>query len=225
MSSIPVLNLPDPNTKERRPGPPVLEGHDETRLNIRKYSRGIFKPPPPFRTFMTQPKYPHATQTLPPRHVADRLISHYHGSVHVYAPHIHWPTFLQEYENVYRLGSFGQSTHIWVAMFYGVLACGTLMDPQPNGPAQEGEGTAYLETCISCINTWEDDITIDTVRATLLISVYFIESNLRSAGWMWLGAAVRTAQDIGLHTDRGPYSPIDAEMRRRVWWSLYNWDR
>ncbi|KAK5163496.1 uncharacterized protein LTR77_010678 [Saxophila tyrrhenica] len=224
-SNIPTLNLPDASVKERRPGPPAIDGLDETRQNIRNFSRGIFVPPPPYRTFGSQPNYPHATHQLPPKHVADRLLSHYHGSVHVYAPHLHWPTFIQEYEQVYRLGSFQQSPHIWVSVFYGVLACGTLMDPQPNAPAQEGEGAGYLDTCVRCINTWSDELTLDTVRAALLISIYFIETNMRSAGWMWLGGAIRTAQDIGLHTDRGPYPPVEAEMRRRVWWSIYNWDR
>lgn len=224
-ASVPSLNLPDSTTKERRPGPPTLEAFDEARTNVRNFARGIYKPPPPYRVYGPQPNYPHTTPALPPKHVADRLLSHYHGSVHVYAPHLHWPTFLQEYENVYRVGSFQQSTHIWVSVFYGVLACGTLMDPQPNISIQEGEGAAYLDLCVRNINTWSDELTLDCVRAAALISVYFIETNFRSAGWMWLGAAIRTAQDIGLHTDRGPYPPLEAEMRRRVWWSIYNWDR
>ena len=112
-----------------------------------------------------------------------------------------------------------------MSLFYGVLACGTLMDPQPNGSPQEGDGAQYLDMGLRCHNTWSDELTLDSVRSSLLISIYFIETNLRSAGWMWLGAAIRVAQDIGLHTERGPYSVMEAELRRRVWWSVYNWDR
>lgn len=227
-TNVPLLQLPDPTAKERRPGPPppppAIEEFEETRMNIRNYSRGIFKTPPPYRVFGPQPTYSQP-QTLPSKQVADRLLSHYHGSVHVYAPHLHWPTFMQEYENAYRVGSFQQSSHIWVSLFYGVLACGTLMDQQPHGSASESDGAGYLDMCIKNINSWSDEFTLDTTRAALLISIYFIETNLRSAGWMWLGAAVRAAQDIGLNTDRGPYPPMEAEMRRRVWWSVYNWDR
>lgn len=227
--NVPALKLPDISAKERRPGPPppppAMEGFEETRMNIRNYSRGTFKIPPPYRVFGPQPTYPHANHPLPPKHIADRLTSHYHSSVHVYAPHLHWPTFMQEYENAYRTGSFQNSPHIWVALFYGVLACGTLMDQQPQTSAQESEGAGYLDMCIRSVNTWSDEFTPDTARAALMISIYFVETNLRSAGWMWLGAAVRAAQDVGLHTDRGPYPPMEAEMRRRVWWSIYNWDR
>ena len=224
-ANTPALNLPESANTERRPGPPAIEGFDEVRMNIRNYGRGIFKPPAPHQVFGPQPNYPHANHALPPKHVADRLLSHYRGSAHVYAPHLHWPTFIQEYENVYHAGTFQHSHHIWVSLFFGVLACGTLMDPQPSGSVQEGEGAGYLDMCLRSINTWRDELTMDTARVALLISIYFIETNLRSAGWMWLGAAVRAAQDIGLHTDQGPYPPVEAEMRRRVWWSVYNWDR
>ncbi|KAK5132378.1 hypothetical protein LTR08_009149 [Meristemomyces frigidus] len=225
MANIPALHLPETSSKDRYPGPPVAEAFDEARRNIRNLGRGIFKPPPPYRQLGPQPAYPHLAHSLPPKHVADRLLSHYHGSVHVYAPLLHWPTFIQEYDALYRAGTFQFSTHIWVALFFAVLACGTLMDPQPNGAAQKGEGADYLDLCLRSINTWSDELTIDYARAALLASIYFIEVNLRSAGWVWLGAAVRISQDIGLHTDKGPYPPLEAEMRKRVWWSVYNWDR
>lgn len=224
-TNVPALHLPESAGKERRPGPLAIESFDDARKNIRNYSRGIFKAPPPYRQSGPQPTYPHHNHVLPPKQLTDRLLSHYHGSVHVYAPILHWPTFIQDYDSVYRAGSFQHSSHIWVGMFYAVLACGTLMDPQPNSSAREGDGAGYLDMCLGSINTWSDELTIDHARSALLISIYFLEVNLRSAGWVWLGAAVRISQDIGLHTDRGPYPPMEAEMRRRVWWSVYNWDR
>lgn len=224
-SDVPALLLPENTAKERRPSPPIIEGFDEVRRNLRVYGKGVFKAPPPYRQFGPQPTYPHPNHALPPKHVADRLIAHYRGSVHLYAPHLHMPTFMQEYEDLYRTGSFQQSRHIWVALFYAVLACGTLGDPQSSNPNEESIGAQYLNHCITSMNTWCDELTVDHVRASLLISIYFVEINLRSPAWVWLGSAVRISQDIGLHTDQGPYSPLDTEMRRRVWWSVYNWDR
>lgn len=222
---VPSLNLPEVGKRERRQAPPVIDGFDDVRRNIRNYSKGIFKPPPPYRQFGPQPTYPHVTHALPPKHIADHLLSHYRGSVHVYAPHLHWPTFIQEYEDLYRAGTFERCRHIWVALFYAVLACGTLMDPQRRSPTEESEGAQFLEKSISSVNTWSDELTVDHVRTSLLLSIYFMEINLRSPGWVWLGAAVRISQDIGLHTENGPYPPMETEMRRRVWWSVYNWDR
>ncbi|KAI7208474.1 hypothetical protein KC365_g16064 [Hortaea werneckii] len=56
-------------------------------------------------------------------------------------------------------------------------------------------------------------------------SIYYLENNKRSPGWLFIGAAVHIAQAIGLQNDRGLYPPFETEMRRRVWWSIYIWDR
>lgn len=223
-TSQPTLHVPDASRDRHTPIPP-FEGLDEARKDIRNYARGIFKPPPPYRTFGSHPTWPHATPALPTKTVADRLLSHYHTFLHVNMPHLHWPSFLQEYDNAYRTGSFQQSPTSWVSLFFGVLACGTLMDNQSSGQPQDGDGAQYLDLCMRNMNTWSDDLTLDQVRSSLLISVYFVETSLLSAGWVWLGSCVRAAQDIGLYTERGQYSPMETEMRRRVWWSVYNWDR
>ncbi|KAF2764128.1 hypothetical protein EJ03DRAFT_321767 [Teratosphaeria nubilosa] len=223
--NVATLQLPEATTRERRQGPPAMDGFEDVRRNLRHYGRGLFRPPPTYKQTGAQPLWPHANQPLPPKQAADRLLSHYHGSVHVYAPMLHWPSFVQEYESVYRAGTFAQSQHIWVALFFAVLACGTLMDPQPNGSVQDGDGAGYLDTCIRSLNTWSDELTVDHARTALLVSIYFMEVNQKSPGWMWLGAAVRAAQDVGLHTDRDSCPPMEGEMRRRVWWSVYNWDR
>lgn len=222
--NIPALSLPETGAKERRQAPPAMPNFEGVQKNIRNYARGIFKPPAPYRHMASQPLFPHANQQLPPRHQADRLISNFKRSIHVYAPLLHWPTFSQEYENLYRVGSFDGCRQIWVSVFYAVMATGSIMDTQPSH-AHEGDGTGFLQKSINNVNTWSDELTIDHVRVALLISTYFMEVNLKSAGWVWLGSAVRISQDIGLHCDRGPYPPMDAEIRRRVWWSVYNWDR
>jgi hypothetical protein len=224
-AAVPTLHLPERGPKLRRDAPPAMEGFDVVRKNIRNYSKGIFKPPPPYRSTGPQPKVTQPNLPLPPKHVADRLLSNYHSWLHAFAPVLHFPTFMQEYEEVYRAGTFAHCPGIWVALFHIVLACGTLMEPQPRKMISETDGARYVETCLMCINTWSDDLTLDRVRTALLISMFFMEVNMQSPGWIWLGAAVRISQDIGLHTDSGVYPPMEMETRRRVWWCVYNWDR
>ncbi|OQE69606.1 hypothetical protein PENNAL_c0132G09518 [Penicillium nalgiovense] len=62
-------------------------------------------------------------------------------------------------------------------------------------------------------------------RAALLASIFLYEVNSKSASWVWIGSAVRVAQEIGLHIDSGPWPAVEGEMRKRVWWGLYAWDR
>ncbi|KAL1628291.1 hypothetical protein SLS54_001864 [Diplodia seriata] len=225
---VPTLNLPDiVPSSERKHGPPSLGNFDHVRKNIRIYSRGIFKAPPPYRHNAPQPSYPAANLSLPPRHITDQLLAQYYGSTHVWAPLIHWPTFMAEVEEIYSAGSFQGAPQIWVAVFFAVLACGSLQtaDSSPRVPLAEDEGKTYMEVAARSINTWSDDMTIDHARTTLLVSVFLTEMNLKSAGWVWLGSAVRIAQDLGLHCETGPWPVVEGELRRRVWWSIYSWDR
>jgi hypothetical protein len=224
-ANVAPLRLPDRGPKPRREPPPVIDGFDDVRKNIRNYSKGIFKPPPPYRMTGPQPKIAQSNLPLPAKHTADRLLANYHSWMHAHAPLLHFPTFMQEYEAVYRAGGFQQCPGIWVALFHAVLACGTLMEPQPSKTVAETDGARYIETCLMSIDTWSDDLTLDRVRTALLLSVFFMEVNMQSPGWIWLGAAVRISQDIGLHTDSGVYPAMETEMRRRVWWCVYNWDR
>ncbi|GAB7359916.1 hypothetical protein MBLNU230_g7443t1 [Neophaeotheca triangularis] len=225
VAKIPPLALPDHGPRERHHRHVNMSNFDGVRSNLVNFGRGIFKPPPPHRLAAPQPLYPHTNHPLPPRRDVDRLLSNYHQSVHNYAPLIHWPTFLQECDQLYRVGSFQQARQIWVALFFGVLACGTLIDTQHMNTAKEEEGSGYIDMTIRTVDTWTENFTIDHPRVNMLISVYMVEANLMSAGYVWLGCAVRIAQDIGLHQEWEAFSPFEAEMRRRVWWSIYQWDR
>jgi hypothetical protein len=225
MSNVPALNLPETASREVRTALPVMSNFDSVRHNLRNYGRGIFKPPTPYRQNGPPSRYPHDDIPLPPKHISDRLLSHYHGSVHVYAPHVHWPTFQAEYEEIYRAGTFKGLEHVKVAMFFAVLACGTLMDHPGSATAPETEGQKFVQLSIRTLDFTNDDMTLDHVRVNLLFSVYHMEMNLRSTGRVWLAAAMNIAQDLGLYVESGPYGPFEAEMRKRVWWALYTWDR
>ena len=229
--SVPTLNLPEINPNrpsEQKSEPPALKHFDHVRRNIRNYGRGLFKVPPLYRQPAMEPSLdPRNLPALPPKHVADRLLSQYHESIHLYVPLLHWPTFVQEYENVYRNGSLQGQRKIWVSMFFVTLACGTLhtVDRSELQIDPEKEGFIFKETCIRYLNTWTDNLTIDHARTCLLLSLFSVELNYTASGWVWLGSAIRMAQDVGLHHESGPWPVVEAEMRRRVWWSIYAWDR
>jgi hypothetical protein len=233
-SSVPALQLPEinPNGRiERKIDPPVMKHFDHVRRNIRNYGRGLFKPPPIYRQPGIQPTLEPGSLVpipqLPPKQVTDLLLTQYHKTIHVYAPLLHWPTFIQEYENVYRAKTLQGQRKTWVALFFAALACGTLHTTDRAGAnvSPDKEGLQYKETCIRHMNTWTDNLTIDHARTTLLLSMFSIELGYISSGWLWLGASIRMAQDVGLHNESGPWPIVEAEMRRRVWWSIYAWDR
>ncbi|KAF1811750.1 hypothetical protein P152DRAFT_466987 [Eremomyces bilateralis CBS 781.70] len=226
-----TLKLPEimPPTNQKV-GPPRMADFEHVRKKIRMYGRGIFKVPPPYRQQAPQPVLNASSEytPLPKKEFADKLLTQYYNSVHRHTPLLHWPTFRQDVDRLYEKGSFIGTKQVWMALFFAVLANGTVQSQEISSGgdvSDEVEGTNFLKIAAKMINTWTDEIVIDHVRTTLLVSIFLIERNLKSAGWVWHGMAVRMSQETGLHCETGPWPLVDGELRRRVWWGVYSWDR
>ena len=185
--------------------------------NMERHGHGIFKPPYPYE--LTSSSVASSTD-LPPllsKDVSDALIRQYRIAFHSTLPIIHWPSFQEQYDILYRENSFRLIPRVWIALLYAVYACGSLQ-------RSWNEGRQYLHISKSLIDLWTEDLILDHVRTALLSSVFLVEMNLKSAGWVWIGFAIRISFDIGLHCEAGTWSAIEEEMRRRVWWSTYTCD-
>ncbi|KAL3424680.1 fungal specific transcription factor [Phlyctema vagabunda] len=219
------LQLPEIGSQPKRlQQPPLPQDLTRVRQNIRNFGRGIFKPPAPYRQTGTQAHFSPHLPDLPPKQVADHLLSSYYASIHMAIPILHWPTFEQEYEAVYKAGSLRGVPSVWVSLLYAVFAIGVLFATEPN-VRRPHKGKEFIETSRMMIDMWNDEYVLDHARTVILLSIFLNEINLKSAAWTWLASAVRISQDIGLHRETGTWPLIEGEMRRRVWWGVYVWDR
>ncbi|KAL4780504.1 fungal-specific transcription factor domain-containing protein [Aspergillus varians] len=217
------LNLPDIGYRPaRRPRVPVSHDLSNARVNLRRYGTGIWKVPTPYRQPGPKSLLTADPPSLPPQDVAHHLLAQYYAHIHTTLPVIHWPTFTKEYEDVYRQGTLLGVPREWAAVLFGVFACGSLHTSDPN---REEKGKGYVRTSCGVIDVWQDTFTLDQARAALLASIFLYEVNSKSASWVWNGSAVKVAQEIGLHLESGPWPVVEGEMRKRVWWGMYTWDR
>lgn len=220
-----ALLLPEVGSHpERKQQPEITHDLSRVRANLRNFGRGIFKPPAPYRQTESQGQYSAHKPELPPKHIADQLLYSYYASVHTTVPILHWPTFEQEYEDVYKAGSLENVPSVWSSLLFAVLGLGLLYNSDPKLRRPE-IGKDLLETSLACVSLWNDDFVIDHARSALLTSMFLMEMNNKSAAWTWLASSVRISQDIGLYSENGPWPTIEGEMRRRVWWAIYVWDR
>ncbi|EAU39475.1 conserved hypothetical protein [Aspergillus terreus NIH2624] len=219
----PQLKLPDLGYRpSRRPKAPVTQDLTEARANLRNYGRGIIKVPAPYRPQGSKSLLASDPPALPSKEVADRLLAQYFSCIHSVLPVIHWPSFVVDYEKVYEAGSLLGVPREWAAVLFGIFACGSL---HTLDDARERNGKEFIRISCGVIDVWQDDFTLDQARAALLASIFLYEVNAKSASWVWIGSAVRVAQEIGLHLESGPWSVLDGEIRKRVWWGMYAWDR
>ena len=191
---------------------------------MRDYSRGIFDLPWPGQRAQPPRSMVAHSQELPPKHVADLLLNWYYSSMHATLPILHWPSFMEAYETIYQRRTLRDVTPVWASLLFAVFACGALHSTD-NRVDRHRDSKAFLHASRSMMDCWEDEYTIDHAKVTLLTSIVLNEMNLRSASRACFGSCVRIAQNLGLHCDPGRWPVIEGETRRRVWWSIYVWDR
>ncbi|KAM3069531.1 hypothetical protein ACMFMG_005636 [Clarireedia jacksonii] len=224
----PSIHLPEIGSQPKRIARAALPLGDlsTVRSNLRNHGRGIFKPAAPYRQSGAAPSLLSRGPELPPRHIADHLLRAYYSSTHATLPILHWPSFEREYEDVYKASTLDNKSPIWTALFFSVLALGVLSSTEASIQSPY-KGKEYLEIARNLIDLLTDEYSLDHARAALLMSIFLYEANLKSAASSWLGGAVRIAHDLGLHlesTVAGAHA-VDEEMRRRVWWGIYIFDR
>ena len=215
--------IPDISHRPKRICAPSTS-HNLTNASskMKLYGQGLINFPPTPAYVPRQQILTTDMPALPPAGTVDALLSPYFLCVHSVFTLFHWPTFMSEYDRICRTGSFRGASRGWVAAFFSTIACGSLHSVDPGLVAK---GKEYLQTSVNLIDLWQDSFTVDQVQAAMQISMFLYEFNLKSACWIWVGSAVRIAQDIGLHIQFGPWTPLEAEMRRRTWWALYAWER
>ncbi|KAI2625527.1 fungal-specific transcription factor domain-containing protein [Xylaria nigripes] len=220
-----ALRLPDRNFEPRkRKRTPVVHDHGRVRVPFRNISKGLLKAPAPFRPWPEPAIFDRARPSLPAKVTVDNLLPTYYAAVHVMMPIIHWPTFQHDVSRLYQSNDLRQVPSPWLAMFFTVLALGSLFSSDPNLD-RALKASEFMEIANDLMDPWANDFVLDDVRAIFLLSFALYEMNLKSAAWKWLGKAVRSAQDLDLHLEVGMRSRVEADMRRRVWWALYIFDR
>ncbi|KAF4342185.1 transcription factor [Fusarium beomiforme] len=187
---------------------------------------------------------------IPPKHIADRLVSRYFTSTEpsiskscyiFQEQHLTFEviTHSGEFEGEYkRFWNDPNSVSVqWIGMFFGILATGTFLYIRSQDELPEGMGSplevaeSFQQRCTDCLllskySTAPGKYTLET----LLFNIHgeFVRRRDAHLGvWILTGIAVRLAMRMGYHRDPDNYpriSPFHGEMRRRVWGVLQQLD-
>ncbi|TFK23260.1 nuclear protein [Coprinopsis marcescibilis] len=176
-------------------------------------------------------------QELPPAPITDRLIDHYFTS-------INWTRYPVS-ERDFRTAYAAVSSHVrdgigaanphdvrFLPLLFVVLAISVRLAPESmSGDARNRRVTSlryYWSSRRSLLIAAAIQPDSLDIVLTRLLSARFLTFDRRiTECWSQLGAAVRTAQALGLHRDGSTMGmePSQAEYRRRIWSYLYHADR
>jgi hypothetical protein len=70
-----------------------------------------------------------------------------------------------------------------------------------------------------------DQSSMTAVQTLTLLGSFFVYHGRPNLSFSLLGATVKSAHAAGLHKSSTTASRNEMEERKRVWWTIYTWDR
>lgn len=147
----------------------------------------------------------------------DAAIDSYFSLYHISYPIVHEPTFRAQYAQVLPRPS-GRS---WNSLAYIIAALGLFTtSTEPTTRDLDLFEAAKSNMSIDSLETGN----LTLVQALALMSNYIQKRGKPNSGYNYLGIALHMAMTLGLHKEFLDWQiqPLQLEIRRRVWWALYN---
>ncbi|KAH5152991.1 hypothetical protein HBH69_131510 [Parastagonospora nodorum] len=141
---------------------------------------------------------------------------------------------LQHLEQMYgsTQGLAQENDNIWVCKFFVILALGelysTTLTAAKEARSSTVAGTEYFLTAVGLLQDLFEEPSIDQIETLLLFSFYSNALGRVKSAHMYSGMALRSSTVIGLHrqaAESPAFTAIEREHRRRLWWTVYIFDR
>jgi hypothetical protein len=169
---------------------------------------------------------------LPSKQVCDSLLDSYFLRVHWFSLVVYEPKFRARYNKIMDTGLASSADHGFLLLLVMLLILGSWY--RSNLDAGEDETldglenmrNDYLKLVRERFMDLMDEDSVEFVQLCELLGSFYLYHGRPRSSFSILGAATKTAQAIGLHREpEGRYTVEDAEERKRVWWTIYTWDR
>ncbi|KAI5461872.1 fungal-specific transcription factor domain-containing protein [Mariannaea sp. PMI_226] len=175
---------------------------------------------------------------LPQRATADNLVTCYFAYRHPLSPYLHEGSFRRRYERLWLSQDAGgeEATLVWLGLVNVVFAFGCGYGSTRNQPsnsalvpyaAASDRSRFFARAKALVLSGIFQAGKIELVQALLLMGHYLHGSLELNHCWTMVGLAVRTAQELGLHLEPAQFTDdiVEQEVRKRVWWGCFAFDR
>jgi hypothetical protein len=157
------------------------------------------------------------------------LLEEYFAAVHWFSLVIYEPKFRPQFESVAD-GTAYASQRGFLLLLSVVLGLGAWY--KSHKQKQDTDQVDWVACASSLVDgagsrltELMDQASIASVQACILLGSYYVYHGKPNLSFSLLGATIRTAQAIGLHRETLRGDVDSTEERKRVWWTIYTWDR
>ncbi|GKZ16496.1 hypothetical protein AbraCBS73388_000071 [Aspergillus brasiliensis] len=182
------------------------------------------------QSVMVSPKdQPVPPTTLLSEREMDALLDIYFNDYGSLFPFLHEPTFRDTY-NEYKASGFAKAQRGWLGVLTMTFAMAIHINQNGEVPAKHRFRRSHVlfQRAVSlCSELSVRTASLDIVQYLLLAVLYLQGTQMPIHAWTMHGMLVRTAMALGLHSEQAAQGlhPIQQEIRRRTWLTIYCFDK
>lgn len=170
---------------------------------------------------------------LPSCEVCNKLLETYFSAVHWFSLVVYEPKFRPRYNTVMASGLASRDDRGFLLLILIVLIMGCWYTPSHRTSdlgLSKTELDALRAQLLSTVQRefmdLMDEDSLEFVQLCTLLGSFYLYHGRPRSSFSILGAATKTSQAMNLHRDTDArWSLEDKEERKRVWWTIYTWDR
>ncbi|KAL1628861.1 hypothetical protein SLS54_001550 [Diplodia seriata] len=137
-------------------------------------------------------------------------------------------SFLRRMDEMYTAQTHDDP--VFLCRLFVVFALGELYSKKTAvaGNRRTVPGTAFFLQAMSLFQDLHEEADVDYIETLLIMSFYSHALNRKNTAYTYAGLALRLSLTLGLHrnlTYDKSISAVEIENRRRVWWTVYTFDR
>lgn len=181
-----------------------------------------------------------ARKDLPSRQTLDALVEAFFKQVHPNYVVFHRGVFQNHYETLFPAPGIEEddkSHHTdempstldvgWISSICMVLTFGAQALEYRDRRRALILQKRYFRVVETALCQLLNTTTLSSIQALLLLQLYQHNAGERNASWVVLGCACRMAMALGMHRDSitGGFDPVERELRRRIWWTLFGFEQ
>lgn len=168
---------------------------------------------------------------LPALDIMVILLEEYFTSVHFFSLVIFEPKFRLQFDSIVD-GNASPSQKGFLILLSAVMGLASWYRSQrhcENEPQTKEYWVMWNSTLFQQVESQILDLmdrnTLASIQTCVLLGTFYVYHGRPNLSLSLLGAMIKASQAIGLHRgpDRGTLN--DIEERKRVWWTIYVWDR
>lgn len=168
---------------------------------------------------------------FPQMNLVYSLLEEYFDAIHWFSLAVYEPKFRKLLDSIAD-GTANPSERPFLLLLSVMLAMAAWYRSQRSGTDSPDSGDEWRTWSARLLKLVESNLveimdqpSITAIQTCVLLGSHHVYHGRPNLSFSLLGTTIKMSQSLGLHRQSSRGTPEDIEERKRIWWTIYTWDR